>query len=98
MSRRGSDLPIVVQQARDTLDECRRNFSARQLRPLHLVELVWNLIIVPGVVDDDRQQERFAGGHEMRAIDGELPLKAEITLFAHVRVLRDDRNEKEHRS
>jgi len=61
---------------------------------LNVPELVgYPLIVLAGVVDDDRQQERLVSRHQMRPIDRELPLETEIPLLALVGVSRDDRDE-----
>jgi hypothetical protein len=50
-------------------------------------------VIITCVVDHDRQQEGHFGIHEVRAINRQLPFKAEVPLAAIVRGVRDDRNE-----
>jgi len=55
----------------------------RQARPLHLAELVRNMLFVLSrVVDHDWHKECLMGGDQMRAIDGELPFEPEISLGA----------------
>ena len=90
----GRDVIIRRQQARYSLDEIGRNVSRRQVCPLHLPEFVRNESIgVAGIVDDERQQKRSLGGHQMGAIDCKLPFKTEIPFGTSARIRRDDRHE-----
>ena len=62
---------------------------------MQLAKAIRNVfVVIADVVDGDRQQERPAGGHQVRAIDGEFPFKPEVTLLALMRVAGNDRNEK----
>jgi len=51
------------------------------------------LFVFADRVDRDRHQERAVGGHQVRAVDRQLPLEAEVALLALVRVARDQRHE-----
>ena len=63
--------------------------------PLPLPKAIWHACgRLGGVVNHHRQQEWLVVGHEMRAVDGELPFEPEVALTARVGVGRDDRDEK----
>jgi hypothetical protein len=51
------------------------------------------LIIIAGVVDNDRQQKSLVGHDQVRPVDGELPLEPEIPLRSRVGIARDHGNE-----
>jgi hypothetical protein len=58
---------------------------------LHLPKPLRNtFVIIPCVIDHDRQQEGLVSRDQVRAIDPEFPLEAEIPLDPIVRGLRDD--------
>ena len=70
------------------------NIAAGQGGPLHLAEFVRDESIgIASAVDDDGQQERLLGGHQMGAIDRKLPFKTEIPFGTSARIRRDDRHE-----
>ncbi len=85
---------LARQQSSRALGESPGILASRQARPLPLAKSVGD----PGrgirsVVDHHRQQERLVVGHQVRAVDRELPFQAEVTFAARLRVLRDDRHE-----
>ena len=82
------------QQALDPFDESWRCLASRQARPLHLSKaLRYIRARVTRVIDDDRNQKRYAVGHVGGAIHRELPLPAEVPLVTSVRVRGDEGHE-----
>src|ERR1700751_2191993 len=82
---------LARQELSDSCNELRSRITARQPRPLQFPKLLrYPLIIVSRVVDYDRHQECFVRGHEMAAIDRELPFEPEIPFGPIMGVLGDD--------
>jgi hypothetical protein len=81
-------------QASYPLDEGRRRLTAGQAGPVDVSEPIGDVFVVlAGIVDNHRKQERLVGRHQVGPVDRELPLQTEIPLVALVGVSRDDRDE-----
>src|SRR5580692_5076513 len=72
------------------------NPPARQARPLHRAKPVRNEGLgLAGLIDDDGQYERHAGGESPGTLGRQVPLNPEVPLVPSLRRRRDDRDEKD---
>jgi hypothetical protein len=72
----------------------RGGLAAGQAEPLHREELLRHpRADIARVVDHDRHEKHHVVGHVQRALDGELPLAAEVAFAACLGARRDDRHE-----
>ena len=83
-----------TQQFLHALAKFIRTCPIRQPRPLHFSKRIRHLRVgIARVVNHDRQQERRALRHEMRALVRQPPFESKVTFSARLRRRRNDRNQ-----